>query len=209
MISLLLAVATVFVLLLINELWWRNHDVRTEFGRKFVHVTVGSFVAFWPFFLSWHQIEGLSVAFLVVVIASKYLRLFQAIHSVQRPTWGELFFAVAVGSVALVTHDKWIYAAALMQMALADGLAAIVGVQYGNRVKYLVFKHPKSVIGTFAFFLVSLAILLSYSSWSGRSLTIAYIMVVSLAATALENVAVWGLDNLLVPLLVAVLLVNR
>jgi phytol kinase len=209
MLAFALTVLVVLVLLIINEVWWRHRDVHTEFGRKFIHVTVGGFVAFWPFFLSWRQIEILSVAFSLVVVASKYLRLFQAIHSVQRPTWGELFFAVAVGSVALVTHDKWIYAAALMQMALADGLAAIIGVQYGNRLKYLVFKHPKSVAGTLTFFVVSTSILLAYGHWSGQSLTASYILVVSLMATALENVAVWGLDNLLVPLLVATLLVNH
>jgi dolichol kinase len=96
-----------------------------------------------------------------------------------------------------------------MQMALADGLAAIIGVQYGNRLKYLVFKHPKSVAGTLTFFVVSTSILLAYGHWSGQSLTASYILVVSLMATALENVAVWGLDNLLVPLLVATLLVNH
>jgi len=209
MLALLLTVLAVLALLLINELWWRSRDVHTEFGRKFIHVTVGGFVAFWPFFLSWRQIELLSLAFLVVVIASKYLRLFQAIHSVQRPTLGELFFAVAVGSVALVTHDKWIYAAALMQMAFADGLAAIIGVQYGNRLKYLIFKHPKSAVGTLTFFVVSLAVMLAYGHYSGVSVTIGYALLVSALATALENVAVFGLDNLLVPLLVAFMLVNH
>src|SRR5665213_2636370 len=162
MLFLILTMLAVFVILVCNELWWRARVVHSEFSRKFVHITVGSFVAAWPFFLSWHEIEGLSLAFLVVVSASKFLKVFQAIHSVQRPTWGELFFAVSVGMVALITHNKWIYAAALLQMALADGMAAIIGVQYGNRQKYLVFGHPKSVAGTLTFFIVSIAILLAF-----------------------------------------------
>jgi phytol kinase len=166
-------------------------------------------VAVWPFFLSWGQIELLSVAFLVVVTASKFLQVFQAIHSVQRPTWGELFFAVSVGLVALVTHDKWIYAAALMQMALADGLAAIVGVHYGNRLKYLVFGHPKSVAGTFTFFVVSFAILMAYGHWSGMALGVGYAAATASLATIFENAGAFGLDNLLVPMAVALMLVNR
>lgn len=209
MLPVALTVLAVFILLVINEFWWRSRVVHTEFGRKFIHVTVGSFVAFWPFYLSWREIELLSIAFLIVVIASKRLKLFQAIHSVQRPTWGELFFAVAVGSVALVTHDKWIYAAALLQMALADGLAAIIGVQYGNRLKYLVLQHPKSIAGTITFFVVSLGILLGYGHYSGESLAVGYAVLISALAGALENIAVWGLDNLLVPLLVAFMLVHR
>src|SRR5665213_3648500 len=209
MLFLILTMLAVFVILVCNELWWRARVVHREFSRKFVHITVGSFVAAWPFFLSWHQIEGLSIAFFAVVTASKYLRVFQAIHSVQRPTWGELFFAVSVGLVAVVTHDKWIYAAALLQRALADGLAAIIGVHYGNRLKYLVFGHAKSVTGTVSFFVVSVAILLAYEHWSGVALGLGYVALVSALATILENVAIMGLDNLLVPMLVALLLVNR
>jgi phytol kinase len=209
MLHVILAVLAVLFLLIINELRWRHRTVHTEFGRKFIHVTVGCFVAAWPWFLSWRQIELLSILFLVVIIISKLTRFFQAIHSVQRPTMGELFFAMAVGSIALVTHDKWIYGAALLQMALADGLAAIIGVQYGNRLKYLIFNYPKSVVGTLTFFVVSAGILVGYSHASGQELNLAFIAGVALLSTALENVAVWGLDNLLVPLFVAVVLVNR
>jgi phytol kinase len=211
MMEFILTILAVFVVLMGNELWWRSRTVHSEFSRKFVHLTVGSFVAAWPFFLTWHEIELLSLAFLVVVTASKFLHIFQAIHSVQRPTWGELFFAISVGSVAVVTHDKWIYAAALLQMALADGLAAIVGVHYGNhlKLKYLVFGHAKSVTGTLTFFVVSIAILLAFEHWSGVSLGFGYAAATSALATVLENLGVFGLDNVLVPLAVALMLVNR
>ena len=89
--TLILTILTVFILLVANELWWRRKKVQDEFSRKFIHITVGSFVAFWPFFLDWNDIKLLSIAFIVVVLASKQLKVFQAIHSVQRPTHGELF----------------------------------------------------------------------------------------------------------------------
>ena len=179
-----------------------------EFSRKFVHITVGSFVAFWPFFLSWRQIQLLSVAFLAGVVISKYLNLFQAIHSVQRPTWGELFFAVSVGIITLMTQDKWVYTAALLQMALADGLAAIIGVRFGNRRRYKVTGQPKTVVGTLTFFVVSFCILLAYVHFSGVALPLGYVLFTAALASLLENLAVRGFDNLLVPLLVALLLVN-
>jgi phytol kinase len=209
MLSLFLTALAVFILLMAGELWWRRNEVHGEFSRKFVHVSVGSFVAFWPFFLSWRQIELLSIAFVIVVALSKQLRVFQAIHSVQRPTWGELFFAVAVGVVALITHDKWIYAAALLQMSLADGLAAVIGVRYGNRLKYLVFGHTKSVTGTLTFFAVSLAILLGVGHWGNMGVGLSYALIVAAVASVLENLAAYGSDNLLVPLLVALMLINH
>jgi phytol kinase len=199
----LATVLVVFLLLVIGELWWRKQRLHTEFTRKFVHITVGTFVAFWPFFLSWNEIRLLSIAFLIIVAISKYLRIFRAIHTVQRPTWGELFFAVAVGAITLITHDKWIYAAALLQMSLADGFAAVVGTRYGQRFRYIVFGHAKSILGTFTFLVVSAAILVAFARHSGQQLTAVFILDLSVLASMIENIGVAGLDNLLVPLVVA------
>jgi phytol kinase len=203
-IPLVLTVLAIFILLVSNELWFRGRKVHDEFSRKFVHITVGSFVAFWPFFLSWNEIRLLSLAFFLVVCLSKYLHIFRAIHSVQRPTWGELFFAIAVGGVTLITNNKWIYLAALLQMSLADGLAAVVGVQFGlKRTAYRVFGHTKTLVGSTTFALISIAILIGFSYFSHMSLTPLSIAGLALAATLIENCGVRGLDNLLVPVVVA------
>lgn len=190
-----------------SELWWRKHITHGEFSRKFVHITVGSFVAFWPFFLSWNQIRLLSLGFLIVVGISKYFRLFRAIHSVQRPTMGELYFALSVGLITVITHDKWIYAASLMQMSLADGFAAVMGVRFG-RQSYLVFSHRKSLVGTLTFFFTSLAILAAYAQLASVHLGAVFMIGAAALAALIENLGVAGLDNLLVPIAIAWLLVK-
>jgi dolichol kinase len=207
--DLVLTIIIVFVLLGLNELWWRRHPVHSELSRKFIHVTVGSFVAFWPYFLGWHEIQFLSIAFLAVIAISKYLHVFQAIRSVQRPTWGEVLFAVAVGAITLITHDKAIYAASLLQMSLADGFAAVIGTRYGNRQKYLVFGYTKSVLGTTTFLIVSLVVLMAFSHYAHVYLGLGLIAGIAAAATIIENLAIRGLDNILVPLAVALLLVHH
>lgn len=204
----LLSVLVVFCVLVLSEIGWRKHWLNNEFGRKFVHITVGSFVAFWPFFLSWNEIRFLSVAFLAVVIVSDRFKIFRAIHSVQRPTFGEICFAVVVGLLTFITHHKGIYAAALLQMSLADGLAAIVGTRYGRENKYYLFGHAKSVAGTLAFIVTSLAILTGYSLVSVKGLSAAGIVFGALFAALVENIAVFGLDNLLVPLFIGLMLTN-
>lgn len=206
MLAVIASVIVVFLLLLASELWWRHRGVKGEFSRKFIHVTVGSFTAFWPFFMSWNSIRFLSFAFLVVVAASKYLGFFKAIHSVQRPTWGELFFAVVAGSITFITHDKWIFAAALLQMSLADGLAAVIGVRFAGRHQYKVFGHVKSYIGSTAFLCSSVLILLGYVHFSRHVLPTTRLLTIAAAATAIENLGVRGSDNLLVPLVAAILL---
>jgi len=205
--NLLLAVLAVFLILVGSELWWRKRITHGEFSRKFVHITVGSFVAFWPFFLSWNQIRLLSLGFLIVVGVSKYFRVFRAIHSVQRPTMGELYFALSVGLVTVITHDKWIYAASLLQMSLADGFAAVMGVRFG-RQSYLVFSHRKSLVGTLTFFVTSLAILAAYTQAASVHLGAVFMIGAAALAALIENLGVAGLDNLLVPVVIALLLVK-
>lgn len=204
--SLILTIIGVLCILLLSEYWYRRHPQPNELSRKFVHITVGTFVAFWPFFLSWNQIVFLSGAFLVGVIASKYLKVFQAIHSVQRPTWGEIFFAIAVGIIAFVTQSKGIYAAALLQMSLADGLAAIVGLRFGTGNRYKIFGSTKSVAGTLTFFVISLALLIGYSQVTEAFLPFAFLVLLAAGTSLIENLGVLGLDNIMVPLLIAYML---
>jgi dolichol kinase len=202
-----LSVLVVFLILMASEIGWRRHWLRGEPGRKFVHILVGSFVAFWPFFMSWMDIRLLSVAFLVVVIASDRLRIFKAVHSAQRPTFGEICFALVVGLLTLVTHSKGIYTAALLQMSLADGFAAVVGTRYGQRNKYHVLSHTKSVTGTATFVVTSAAIFAGYAIFSASGLpTLREAAAGTIGAAALENLGLFGLDNLIVPLFIGVLL---
>ena len=204
--NLILSVVAIFLLLCFSELGWRKHWLDNEVGRKFVHITVGTFVAFWPFFISWNQIRLLSVAFLVVVLASDYFKIFHAINSVQRPTYGEIFFAVTVGALTFITHSKGVYAAAVLQMSLADGFAAVVGTRFGRDNKYHLLGHTKSVAGTGMFVVTSLAILLGYSVFSAHGLAIGLAIFGAFVAATLENIGAFGLDNLLVPLFVGALL---
>jgi len=203
--ALILTALAVFIILLGSEIWWRFKQPHNEFSRKFIHITVGTFVAFWPFFLSWNEIRLLALGFVLMVVLSKWLHIFKSIHSVQRPTWGEVYFALVVGLLTFVTHSKGIYAASLLQMSLADGLAAVVGVNFGKSHRYKVFGHPKSYLGTLTFFVTSLILLGGYVL-TGHDLATWHLVGLSILATIGENLAVAGLDNLLIPLLIAFVL---
>lgn len=206
MYSLALVAAVVFCLLLIGEYLSRYRKLPPEICRKFIHITVGSFVAFWPLFLTWNQIFLLSAVFVVVIGLSKYLKILRAIHSVQRPTWGEVFFALSVGLLALLTQDGWMYMAALLHMSLADGLAAVIGVRYGKKNRYSVLGHVKSFTGTLTFLSISLVILIGYSVGTDTPISPLVLIGTSLVAAILENVSTRGLDNITVPVWIAIVL---
>lgn len=203
MITFGLIVLAVFGLIAVSEILWRHRDIDPEYTRKFIHISVGSFVAFWPLFLTRDEIMALSAAFVIGVMISSYFNLFTVIHSVQRPTWGEVFFALSVGVLAFVAQSGWIYLVALLHMSLADGLAAIVGTKYGRRTRYYVFGHAKSVVGTLTFITVSALIFAGFFKLTPNPFTLWFIPI-TLTAAFIENIAIRGFDNLLVPLLVAV-----
>lgn len=202
----LLAVLGVFLILVFAEYLSRYRGVHSELTRKLVHVLVGMFVAFWPFFLSWRQIQMISVAFLVVVIISIWLNIFRSIHAVERNVVGELLFAMAIGILAFLSVNEWIFMAAMLHLSLADGMAAVVGLLWGDKNRYKIFGRAKSVAGSLSFFFSSVVIIAIYLAFSDASYSVAALIWLPLAATIAENIAVSGTDNLVIPLLVALFL---
>lgn len=199
----LLAVVVVSCILVLAEYMARTTAIHAELTRKFVHMTVGSFVAFWPFFLSWGVIEAISILFLVVILVSIRLNIFRSIHAVQRNNNGEVLFAMSIGGLALISSSKWIFMAAMLNLAIGDGAAAIIGTLWGDSNSYKLFKHTKSVAGTTAFFVCSVLILIAYAAGSHAHLSFFAYIWMPLLATAAENAAINGTDNVVVPVVVA------
>jgi len=195
-------------ILLFAEYLTLKKNLHSEVSRKFVHVTVGTFAAFWPFFLSWGQIQLLSAIALVGMLASLKLNLFQSMHNVTRTTYGEILSVAAVGALAFLVDDPWVFAAAMLHLSLADGLAAVAGLRYGQHNHYKVLGLTKSVAGTVAFFIVSALIMTGYLLFSGNELHLTTLVLLPLAATVAENLSGRGTDNLIIPLLVALVLTS-
>lgn len=204
MLSVAFCIAVVFVLIMLGEYIAQRNQHYPEFNRKFVHISVGSFVAFWPLILSWNQIIFLSVAFVAVISVSKFFNIFKAIHGIKRATWGEVYFGLVVGLLALITQDGWIYMTALLHMSLADGFAAVIGMRYGKKNRYTVFGSLKSAKGTLTFLFISIGLLIGYALFGDPTVALLPLAAIAVGATLLENAGVRGLDNLTVPVWVAV-----
>lgn len=205
-----IGIVGVFGVLMLAEALRAKKVLRhAETMRKFVHILTGMFVAAWPFFMSTAAIQVLSVLMLLVVLASKHLHIFKSIHGVGRQTIGELLFPVSIFLCATFAQSDWVYAAAVLHLSLADGLAATVGVRHLKRFSYKVFGQTKTVIGTATFFVMSLLITAAVMIFASNDYILmsqAIILLLPLTATLLENVAVYGSDNVLVPLYIIVML---
>ncbi len=202
----LLSLAIIGLLLVSNELLWRKKEAHTEHQRKIIHIIVGTFVAFFPLYMSWNDIRLISLAFLLVVILSKTFNIFGSIHRVERFSLGEICFALAIGVLTFISTSDWIYIASILQMSLADGLAAIAGVNLGKNNSYKIFGATKSIAGSLTCFVVSLVILIIASAAAQIHISFGVLLFASVIATAVENIAIYGLDNIFLPLAVAFIL---
>ena len=206
MLALIQVAAIVFVLLRLAELLRKKGIMHGEISRKFVHITVGSFVASWAFFMSTWLIAVMCAAFFIVVLVSRYFKFFPSIYNVSRQTWGDMLFPIGIVLCALVSKSDYIFSASILHLSLGDGFAAVVGETHGRKNSYKVFGNKKSVAGSATFLAISIAITLLFCTVQGVSPWSIQILAVPFLLTLLENVSWNGFDNIFVPLACSIIL---
>ena len=144
-VSIFISLAAIFLLLLITESLWRQHKLPTETSRKIIHMGTGVIIAFWPLYLSWLTIQLLSLCLLVVILLSHHFHIFKSIHSVKRLTKGEILYPVGIGLCALLEPAPWMFTAAILHLALADGLEVGDPVRHRSRVARRHHRPPLGV----------------------------------------------------------------
>lgn len=206
-----LAVIAVFFLLVIAEVIKRKTKLNAEVARKFVHITVGTFVAFWPFFMPYNIIYLICVAFIAVIVLTRWIGLFPSIHKVHRRTFGDIFFPVGIAATLWLANDPWIFTAAILHLSLADGFAALAGEKFGKTNAYKILGYKKTLAGNAAFFVISVGIITGLAWFEPGEFAVIsapLLLLVPVLATLIESVAVKGTDNILVPILLTLLLNN-
>ncbi len=203
MLELAVAAGPIAVLLVVSEVLWRARYLRGEAARKLLHIIIGSYVACWLYFLTFRQIELLSAAMLVGVIVSHKYHIFHAITDVKRKTWGDIFYAIGLGGAAVIAKQPWVFALAVLHMSVADGLAGLVGSHFGKGNSYKIFGAAKSWVGTTTFWLVSLALFVAFGWQHPSEIMWPIILGMPAVLAGVENLGVYGTDNVAVPILVA------
>ncbi len=210
MTTIILSIIGLSALLLLTEILWKKKYLSAEISRKIVHVSVGSVIAFWPHFISWQWIQLLCLGMLAGIAVSYQFKIFGSIHSVKRSTKGELIYPISIGICALLQPAPWIFTAAILHLSIADGLAAIIGSRINGRTQYKILGHKKSLIGTGVFFITSLVIIAScfaaFATEDIVGITPVTLLLIALAATFVENISWYGLDNFSVPITIVLLL---
>ncbi len=188
----------------------RFTSANPEITRKIVHIGAGQVIllAWWLQTPTWMGISA-SVLFSLVALLSYRYPILQGINGVGRHSLGTFFYATSIG---LLTAAFWPMnlpqypALGILVMTWGDGLAALVGQNFG-RHPYKILGSQKSWEGSLTMLIISFTVsLLILGFTAGVTPPILGVAtLVALAATALETLSFYGLDNLTVPLGSAVL----
>ena len=187
---------------------WRGYSV--EFTRKFIHIAVGMW-AFGTVLLFESRTFALipPVAFVFINALSYWQGTFKAMETGEKGQLGTIYFPI---SFALIIWLLWgsphLLVASLMPMTWGDALAAVIGRRIGRR-RYTVVGSTRSLEGSAVMFLVgwaaTLVSLLLLAPISPVTAVVAA-AVTALGAAVVEAVSPWGIDNLTVPAISALIL---
>jgi dolichol kinase len=206
MLRILLTLIVIFIALIINEILWHKKKIKNEVARKTIHISVAVFAAFWPYYLSYKKIDFIAVAFIIVIIASHFLGLFQSIKQVKRISLGDYFFPIGILIVGLVAPRKEIFTVAMLCVGLSDGFAALIGQKYGRHNRYKTFNGFKSLAGSLTVFVLSLVIVVLVNYFAGMNLPIISLFFMPLGVSIVEAISPFGVDDLLIPITVLLIL---
>jgi len=210
MLNFIICVLGLGLLLVASELLGKYKILKGEYQRKFLHIASGSFMAAWPWLIGWGTIQILSLLMIAIMAANHYMGIFNYQKRIGRVSYGDIFLALAVLISSVLTHNKIFFAMAILEVAVADGLAALAGSSYGKEWVYKVLGYKKTLIGTMVFWIATTSILTPglLASHDIFSFQDYYYLLLLLppALTLIENVAIFGIDNLIIPIFLIIVL---
>lgn len=187
----------------------RRWPQQKEWSRKVVHIGTGAVVLLaWVFAIPRDFALGAAALVTVGTALNHRFRLLPAVEDVGRQSYGTIAYGASITILLALfwPQQPLPVAAGVLVMACGDGLAGLVGPQI-NSPRWRLFGQTKSLAGTAAMAITSwlvLALLIGVAQATGASApNLVAAAVIAVAATGLEQLSGFGLDNLSVPLATA------
>lgn len=190
---------------------WRGYSV--DFTRKFIHIGVGMW-AYGTVLLFERRTFAIipPLAFVAINAFSYWRGTFKAMETGEKENLGTIYFPI---SFAVLIWLFWgrphLLVASLMPMTWGDALAAVVGRRIGKR-RYTVAGSTRSLEGSAVMFLAGwvatlVPLMLMTTGTIAPVVAVGVAAVTALGAAVIEAVSPWGIDNLTVPVVSALILV--
>lgn len=188
--------------LVITEILKRKFALPTSLTRRAAHIGTAGVAAVAPLFVTQMEIVVVSIVFATVLLLGRRSKIFSAIHSVERATFGEVYLplGVALSALLFLPHDTLAFQFGILVMGISDALAGFLGERFGKHFVYF-FNNKKSVEGSVVFFVSTVFISLFFIPGLEYR-----IVVIPLLLTLSEFLLVYGLDNLMLPVIAGLLI---
>ena len=181
---------------------WPN---QRELSRKIVHIGIGPVLP-----LAWLLDVPTSIAVpcAVVVTLIAFINhrwnLLPAVEDVGRNSYGTVAYGIAICLLLILfwAENPAAACAGVLVMAFGDGLAGLIG-RAVRSPNWTLLDQRKSIVGTTTMAITSAVVLLALVLITQSQLTPLRLLAVCTLAVGLEQLSLWGIDNLTVPLGVA------
>ncbi len=198
----------------------RSGALAPELSRKLLHIGMGLVTLSFPWLFAarWPVIvlaAGSIVALSAIKLKASWKRgVGDVLHGVARDSLGEVYFPLAVALVFSLSFTRGranplLFCIPILILTLADAVAALIGVHYGQLHYQVGDNQKKSAEGSIAFFTVAffcVHIPLLLASDLGRAETLLIALTLGALVALFEAISGRGLDNLFIPLGAFVLL---
>ena len=181
---------------------WPN---QRELSRKIVHIGTGPVLP-----LAWvlQVPASIAVPCAVVVTLIAFINhrwnLLPAVEDVGRNSYGTVAYGFAICLLLILfwADNPAAACAGVLVMAFGDGLAGLIG-RAVRSPNWTLLDQRKSIIGTTTMAITSAVVLFALVLVTQSPLNPLRLLAVCSLAVGLEQMSVWGIDNLSVPLGVA------
>ena len=177
-----------------------------SFSRRFVHIMVGNCIFVMPFFndpyaMVWFLTLPITIA---AFLLTKYspIKIKSGVTDAGHAL-GLVYYAGIWTLLIFLLPDKlWIVGVAVGAMVYGDGFASLIGRKWGKH-QFKIFNGVKSLEGSTAMLIVSFAVIYAYLIFATGHAGFVVCLTIAFTATLVEAISPFGLDNILVPVIAA------
>ncbi len=205
----IIVVLALFLLVMLTTKHFEKH-LSAELARKIIHMFMGLCVLSFPFIFdnrfSVLVILALALGALTFLRVNKNWqnKIASSLFGVERKSYGELYFGLAVAIIFLRYQQLVEYIIPISILTFADSVAALVGVKYGQAKLSVSLEDSKSGEGSVMFFITAFLctlIPLQLFTTVGRAEVLLISFLIGVLAAMIEAISLNGQDNFLLPML--------
>jgi phytol kinase len=181
-----------------------------EISRTFAHIMTANwwFIASYTMASYW-VVMATPLFFILFNILNAFFNWIPCLNSKTRNNnLGTVYYAFSVFILLqLFFFDPNLKVAAglgILVMGYGDGFAALIGQTLGKHT-YTIFRGHKTIEGSLAMWVVSAIVVYGYLSLTTPVVSLWMVLMIPILATLIEAISPYGLDNLFVPLITALI----